>query len=104
MNMGDRVGVRDLVAGRMVDILLLSNACRFAHGVRVGAVVASVVVFTESDQMLMHGLGGVHLMNVHSPRSRCARPGDKRDKDDRKDFAQQTHGERLLHWALPVYE
>jgi hypothetical protein len=98
MNMEDRVGVRGFVARRTVDILLLITACRFAHGVRVLAVVACGLVFTESDQMLVQGLGGVHLMKVHSPRSRCARPGNKRDESDRKDFAQQTHGGKLLHW------
>jgi hypothetical protein len=31
-------------------------------------------------------------VKMHGPRSRCARPGNERNKSDRKDFAKQTHG------------
>ena len=66
--------------------------------------VAFSLMPCEHHQMFVQALESIHLMKMHRPRSRCARPGDKRNKSDRKHFAKQTHGEMVLHWALPVYE
>ncbi len=91
MNMEDRVGVGVFVARRTLAIELFVSIWHFGRGVRDVVVVGVSLVPREHHQMLVQRLGSVHLVKMHGPRSRCARPSNERNKGDRKDFAKQTH-------------
>ena len=92
VNMEDRIGVGVFVARGTLAIELLVSIWNFGRGVRDVVVVGVRLVPREHHQMFVQRLGSVHLVKMHGPRSRCARPGNERNKGDRKDFAKQTHG------------
>jgi|LauGreSBDMM110SN_4_FD.fasta_scaffold12031_3 hypothetical protein len=92
VNMEDRVGIRVVVTRRTLAIVLLVSICCCRGGVRIVVVMGVSLVAREHHQVIVHGLGSVHLVKMHGPRSRCAGPGNKRNKGDRKDFAKQAHG------------